>query len=132
MKYSLEKNNMIPQRLIYTIRYLQESSQGSWAFFPSKCIIFGCFNSFAFQAFHEDDPCYQPPPPPPPLTHNTHKNPSYYCFLEGKCHLDLYVALNFYANICLHHHIKGLKSKSVQKGKTKSFYSSSPLTSWDK
>ena len=50
-----------------------------------------------------------------------------YSFLEGKCHLELYVALNFYANIYLHHHIKGLKSKSAQKGETKSFYSSSPL-----
>ena len=31
-------------------------------------------------------------------------------FLEGKYHLVLYVtvALNLYANICLHHHIKGL------------------------
>ena len=111
------------QRLIYTIRYHQESSQRSWAFFPSKCIIFGCFSSFAFQACQEDDPCYQK---------NPTKKLSYYSFLEGKCHLDLYVALNFYANICLHHHIKGLKSKSAQKGKTKSFYSSSPLTSWDK
>ena len=50
-------------------------------------------------------------------------------FLEGKCHLELYVALNFYANICLHRHIKG---KSAQNGKPKRFYSSSPLTSWDK
>ena len=68
------------------------------------------------------------------LPKKTHKKKNYhnYSFLEGKCHLELYGALNFYANICLHHHIKGLNSKSAQKGKTKSFYSSSPLTSWDK
>ena len=49
---------MIPQP---TAAYLhhKESSQRSWTFFPSKCIIFGCFNSFAFQACQEDDPCYK-------------------------------------------------------------------------
>ena len=49
---------MIPQP---TAAYLhhQESSQRSWTLFPSKCIIFGCFNSFAFQACQEDDPCYK-------------------------------------------------------------------------
>ena len=95
MKYSLEKNNMIPLRTV-------ESSQRSWAFFPSKGIIFGCFNSFAFQACQEDDPCYQPPPPPPPPPKKKKKKKlSYHSFLEGKCHLDLNVALNFYANIIL-------------------------------
>ena len=71
--------------------------------------------------------------PPPPPTH-TQKKKKYhnYSFLEGKCHLELYEALNFYANICLHHDIKGLNSKSAQKSTTKSFYSSSLLTSWDK
>ena len=29
-------------------------------------------------------------------------------FIEGKCHLVLYLAINLYANICLHHNIKGL------------------------
>ena len=29
-------------------------------------------------------------------------------FLEGKCHFVLYLAVNLYANVCLHHHIKGL------------------------
>ena len=56
-------------------------------------------NSIAFQACQEDDPCYKNNKPK--LSHS---------FLEGKCHLLLYVtvALNLYANICLHHHIKGL------------------------
>ena len=44
---------------IHIIRYHQESSQRSYAFFPSKCIIFDCFNSIAFQACQEDDPCFK-------------------------------------------------------------------------
>ena len=46
------------------------------AFFPRKCIIFGCFNSFEFQARQEDDPCYQHPTPPPPP--HTHKKKTYH------------------------------------------------------
>ena len=76
VKYSFQKNSMIPQpTVIYTIRYHQESSQRKWAFFPSKCIIFGCFNSIAFQACQEDDPCYKQKKKKKQLSHS---------FLGGK------------------------------------------------
>ena len=46
---------------------------------------------------------------PPPKKKKKKKKISH-SFLEGKCHALLYVtvALNLYANIYLHHHIKGL------------------------
>ena len=53
-------------------------------FFLSKCIVFGYFNSIAFQACQEDDPCY---------TQKTTTNKLSHGLLEGKCHL-VYVALN--------------------------------------
>ena len=61
------------------------------------------------------------------MIHATHKKKLSHGLPEGKCHL-VYVALNLYANIRLHHHIKGLSQR--KNGKPKTFYSSSPITSY--
>ena len=85
-------------------------------------------NSIAFKLVKKMIHATTPPPPPPPKKKK--KKKISHSFLEGKCHPLLYVtvALNLYANIYLHHHIKGwikhfhCSSKSARKGNTKIFY----------
>ena len=128
VKYSLEKDNMIPQPTAAyftpsdTIRKVLNAAGHSFRANATSLIVSTALRfKLAKKMIHATNP--------PPHTH-THTN--YHIIVFSKCYFDLYVALNFYANICLHHHIKGLNRKSAQKSKTKSFYSSSPLTSWDK
>ena len=67
-------------------------------------------NSIAFKLVKKMIHATTPPKKKIKIKKNKKDKKISHCFLEGKCHPLLYVtvALNLYANIYLHHHIKGL------------------------